>query len=384
MTRHRTLNDADIAKLPTRKDRYTVADPELRGLYIRVTPRGTRTFITGTRDPHGKQVWSTLGSFPVMGIDLAREKAKAALLRLRRQGNATFAEIADEYIKRKVEPKGVRTQAEIERCLRKYILPHWGHREFTSIKRRDIATLLDCIQDAHGARMADINLTIIRAIANHYATRSDNYISPVVKGMKRDTALPRDRILDDDEIRLLWNTAEGTYGDICKLALLTGQRRDMLACMKWDDIVDGVWQMPDMGKGAKGHGGDLALPKLALDIIEARPRLVSNPFVFPGRGNLEFRAFAACKARLDKKLKIEPWRLHDLRRTARSLMPRAGIQPHIAERVLGHIQPGVAGTYDRHSYDQEKGHALAALAGLIERIIDPQQNVVPLRKRRKA
>ena len=77
---------------------------------------------------------------------------------------------------------------------------------------------------------------------------------------------------------------------------------------------------------------------------------------------------------------MEPWTLHDLRRTARSLMSRAGVQPHIAERVLGHVQPGVAGIYDRHSYRDEKADALQRLAGLIDGIIDRRENVVRLRK----
>jgi integrase len=71
-----------------------------------------------------------------------------------------------------------------------------------------------------------------------------------------------------------------------------------------------------------------------------------------------------------------PWVLHDLRRSARSLMSRAGVRPDIAERVLGHAMKEVEGTYDRHQYRDEKGHALKALAGLIESIINPADNVV--------
>jgi hypothetical protein len=73
------------------------------------------------------------------------------------------------------------------------------------------------------------------------------------------------------------------------------------------------------------------------------------------------------------------WVLHDLRRTARSLMSRAGVLPHVSERVLGHAIPGVEGVYDRHSYDTEKAHALLQLAALVETIINPPSgNVVPM------
>ncbi len=82
---------------------------------------------------------------------------------------------------------------------------------------------------------------------------------------------------------------------------------------------------------------------------------------------------------MDKEAQIAPWVLHDLRRTARSLMARAGVRSDVAERVLGHVLPGVEGIYDRHSYREEKADALAKLAGLIALILDPPaENVVPI------
>jgi integrase len=86
----------------------------------------------------------------------------------------------------------------------------------------------------------------------------------------------------------------------------------------------------------------------------------------------------------DPKAKLAHWTFHDLRRTARSLMSRAGVRPDIAERVLGHAIPGVEGVYDRHSYDDEKEQALEALALLVERIVtQPGANVVPMQPRIK-
>jgi integrase len=110
---------------------------------------------------------------------------------------------------------------------------------------------------------------------------------------------------------------------------------------------------------------------------------VGNPYVFSGRGNAAFNSFADRKAALDRAMpaSTDHWQLHDLRRTARSLLSRAGVQPHIAERVLGHKIKGVEGTYDRHLYADEKAEALRALATLVERIVDPPSadNVVALR-----
>jgi integrase len=149
--------------------------------------------------------------------------------------------------------------------------------------------------------------------------------------------------------------------------------------MRWADLDGDVWHMP-IEERAKGVGGDLKLPTPALDIIHAQPRLPSNPYVFAGRGTGPINGFSKNKAHFDKSGGVEGWVLHDLRRTARSLMSRAGVSSEHAERVLGHVIPGVEGVYDRHVYFDEKAHALAKLAALIERIIHPLEGdvVVPL------
>ena len=104
-----------------------------------------------------------------------------------------------------------------------------------------------------------------------------------------------------------------------------------------------------------------------------------------GRGDGPFRGFSQAKARFDAKLPgVAPWVIHDLRRTARSLMSRAGVSSEHAERVMGHAIVGVEGVYDRHSYRDEKADALGRLATLIDGIVSPRENVVPIvDKRRK-
>jgi integrase len=167
--------------------------------------------------------------------------------------------------------------------------------------------------------------------------------------------------------------------------LLTGQRRDKVATMQWGHIVEGEWRIPSEHR-EKGNAGNLLLPQMALDIITMQPRIAENPYVFAvGVGKGHFNSHSQRKEELDKKVAevlpdMPEWVLHDLRRTARSLLSRAGVQPHIAERVLGHAIPGVAGVYDRHSYDHEKADALNRLAALIDTIVHPpEDNVVALR-----
>jgi integrase len=232
--------------------------------------------------------------------------------------------------------------------------------------------LLDRIEDSHGPRIADLVLAYIRSIT-WYAARTEDYVSPVVRGMRRHGQHKRNRILSDDELRLIWAQAEadpGPFGAIVRLALLTAQRREKIAGMRWADLtMDGVWHVPTEHR-QKGVGGALPLPPMALEIIKSRPIVAGNEFVFAGRGGSHFSGYSKCKAAFERALTAMPqWQLHDLRRTARSLMSRAGVPSEHAERVLGHTIPGVEGVYDRHRYEAEKGRALAALAELIAGIL---------------
>jgi integrase len=149
--------------------------------------------------------------------------------------------------------------------------------------------------------------------------------------------------------------------------------------VRWSDIAaDGTWTIRTE-KREKGNAGILKLPQMALDIIRAQPRLARNPYVFAGNDGAARSFWHDHKRTLDKRGGVESWRLHDCRRTARSLMSRAGVQSEHAERVLGHAIGGVEGIYDRHAYTEEKADVLRRLAALIERIINPPgDNVVAL------
>jgi integrase len=395
MSRRRTLSDAGVAGLRPRAARYAVPDPELRGHYVRITPVGGKTFVTVTRGPDGKQVWTNVGPADVLPIDKAREKAREVLSRVRagltpvetpQTKPDTLGAVAANYMKRHVAGNGLRSRNEIQRCLDKYVLPALAERDFVSIRRSDIAKLLDHLQDTHGARQADAVLTILRSLGNWFAGRHDDYVPPFARGMGRcdPKASKRARILDDDEMRAVWAATEENdrFGAIIRLALLTAQRREKLATMRWSDVsLDGAWTVPAEHR-EKGTGGALVLPPLAFELIKRQPRLGDNPFVFAGRGNGPFSGFSKAKRGLDEKLPpMPPWVLHDLRRTARSLMARAGVRPDIAERVMGHAIAGVEGIYDRHGYREEKGDALRRLAGLVESIVTPTaENVVQLRE----
>ena len=392
MPRRKTLTDSMVTALAPRPKPYAVPDPELAGLYVRVQPTGTKKFVAVTRSPSGKQKWITLGAANVYSIAEAREKAREAIKATRegksQAGPEAFETVANDWLKRHAEAKKLIRSASFRRCINLHLIPAWQGRNFASIRRGDVAKLLDSIEDKSGPVAADYTLAIARMIFNWYATRHDDYASPIVKGMNRTNPKERarDRTLNDDELGQVWRVAEsnGMFGAFIRLALLTGQRREKLLAMRWEDIKDGEWCIPS-AKREKGTAGCLALPKAALDIINAQPRLESNPYVFPGRGGGYMQGMGKRKAEFDAKLTgVAPYVTHDLRRTARTLMSRAGIRPDIAERVLGHVRGGVEGIYDLHQYRDEKAHALNALAGLIETIISPNDSVVPIRRKLKA
>ena len=378
----KTLSDKGVAALKPRAARYAYPDPELRGHYVRVQPNGKKSFVAVTVDREsGKQVWHTIGAADVISIDDARKRARKALERVRdglppvETKGETFAAVAANWRARHVDAKGLRSSKEIVRMLDRHILPAWRHREFVGIKRSDVAALLDKVEDEHGARAADYVLNVVRSIANWFATRHDDYNPPIVRGMRRQlpSEQARERILSDDEIRVIWKAAEngGTFGDIVRLCLLTAQRRTKVVSMRLSDIDDwGEWTIPREPR-EKDTAGFLILPEPALRIISERPVIADNPYVFAGRGTGFYNAFSAGKARFDKRLPpdLPEWVLHDLRRTARSLMSRAGVRPDIAERVMGHAIPGVEGVYDRHSYREEKADALQKLSDLIQTIV---------------
>jgi integrase len=379
MTRRKRLTDDGVANLKPGASRYAHPDPEMHGHYVRVTPTGSKSYVVVALDPNGKQIWHTIGTTSELRIDAAREKARDAIAAIKsggdRGGPQSFAKVSSNWFARHVEANALRSTKEIRYYLDRWLLPAWAGRDFESIKRGDVAKLLDHVEDGSGPVAATKCLSVISRICQWHATRNDNYVSPIVRGMERSSIKDRarTRILSNDELRAVWKQAEanGTFGAMVRLLLLTGQRKEKVISMRWSDLSNGVWTIP-AEKREKGNAGELKLSRAALDIIEAQPRYPDNPYVLvaPSRTDVHYSGNARAKETFDARLPAMPhWQLHDLRRTARSLMSRAGVRPDIAERVLGHAIRGVEGVYDRHDYSEQKAHALAALASLIQTIV---------------
>jgi integrase len=389
------------AKPPEGKDRIIYWDDRRPGFGLMVTRTGKRSFLFQYRNNKGQSRRATLigtTRLPdahkwadILQGEVARGSdpvAKKKNERIEQSKKGTFKTIAEEYIKR--ESAKVRSMDQRRAILNRLVYPAIGGKQMDQIRRRDIVALLDKIEDEHGAPMADSALMVIRRICNWHAAREDQFCSPIVRGMGRSnpTERARTRILTDDEIRTLWQTAETIEGPprlvmfskLLQFILLTAVRRNEGARMDRRERSGDDWLIPGSRVKAKR---DFLVPlsKAAAELLDGLPVIGINEAgpVFTCDGKRPLAAFDQCKKALDKRCGFSDWTIHDLRRTARSLMSRAGVDADVAERCLGHVISGVRGIYDRHAYYDEKKRAFEMLAAQIDRILNPQDNVISMR-----
>lgn len=210
-----------------------------------------------------------------------------------------------------------------------------------------------------------------------HATRSDDFRSPIVRGMARAEEAARTRILADAELRAVWGVADagkGPFDRLVQFLLLTAARRTEAAAMTWSEIDGADWALPVSRNKTKV---ELVRPLsvAAQDVLARVPRLVGCDFVFSTDGRSAINGFSHFKRRFDAQCGVTGWTLHDLRRTARSLMSRAGVNADDAERCLGHVIGGVRAVCDRYEFHAEKLRAYEKLAMEIERVIDPPRDL---------
>lgn len=382
-----------------------------RGLVLRVRPpppgsadssaSGAASFYcyyhTG-KGPKRRLVKVRLGNRDVTRLADASEAAEQIMRRVeagsdpvaekRAASASTVDALLDEHLKRHVRPN-LRSADEVERVFRVYVRPAIGSKSIYELHRRDVVEMLDKIEDQHGPVMSDRVLAHLRKCFNWHAARDDQFNTPVVKGMARTSPAERarKRMLDDEELRDLWRALGDADVPSCfpayvRTLLLTAQRRTEVARMAWDDIVGNVWTISADGHktGDRVGAKHVPLTPAVVQLLGQR----SNGFVFSSKGGSEaFSGFSKAKRALDAQLAtlrkadgrraMPHWTLHDLRRTARSLMSRAGVTADTAERTIGHVIGGVRGVYDRHSFLDEKRDALSRLADLVERITNQRE-----------
>jgi integrase/rubredoxin len=365
-----------------------------RGFGVRVTAAGVRSFVMNYSVARRERRY-TIGQWPDWSVLRAVKVARDLRQRIdlgedpldgRRKQDAaaatTLNAIAEDYLTRECgmtrdadgnatfEGGNIRSGDQRLAAFERLVYPELGAKQIGDVKRSDIAALLDKIEDERGPRMAHVTLAYLSKLFNWHASRTDDFRSPIVRGMGRvkPKERERDRTLTDDELRAVWQAAKGSTGPferMVRFILLTGARRTEAAAMAWKEL-NGEWTLPAARNKTKV---DLVRP-LSAEARAVLPAKVDGcPFVFTTDGANPISGFAKFKLAFDKVCGVTDWTLHDLRRTARSLMSRAGVPADHAEQCLGHVMPGVRGVYDRYEYLEEKRDAFNSLAALINSIV---------------
>jgi integrase len=390
-----------------------IADTEVKGFVVRRLASGTTTYGYRFRNRAGEQRWLPLGLHGQITPDQARVLAKkragevadardpaAERASKRAATTNTLDAVLDTFLDRHVRKNNLSSAAEVERALRVYVRPALGKRSIYDLRRSDIVNLLDMVEDKHGPVQADRVLAYLRKAFNWQATRDDRFTPPIVKGMARTKPKERarTRTLDDQEIvdvvaALSEARVPACYRPFVQTLLLTAQRLREVSRMRWEEVDSKAWVIP-----ARRYktGIEHAVPLTESVKGLLGPRRKSGYVFSSDGGERSFSGFSKSKAALDAAIAVlrkrsgrspmPAWSHHDLRRSARSLMSRAGVSSDHAERVLGHVIPGVRGVYDKWHFFPEKTEAIERLAALVERILHPTDAVVkfPKRPRRKA
>jgi integrase len=399
------------------------------GFGVRVTSAGTKSFVLFHR-ANGRKHLETLGRWDenaqggtltvrdaivecdkrakliAKGTDKAGKDVDPRPARTKRleegdrPASETVAGLIDKFVERYVKKEAkLRSADQIEGALNRLVKPKIGKVGIYELRRSHVANMLDEIADECGPVMADRTLAYIRKAFNWWTTKDDDFKSPIVKGMAKTDPKKRrrKRILADDEIRDLWAGLDeiadpACYAPFVKSLLLCATRRNESSKMHSAELDGDLWTIPKSRyKTDLDHVIPLSASARAL--IGEKPVGVNKNswFIFSTTdGAKPFSGFSKAKRELDKAIAIirekagktpmENWSLHDLRRTARTLMSRAGVITDHAERALGHVMDDMRETYDRYDYLTEKRSAFEALAVTVGGILDPQSNIVPMRR----
>jgi integrase len=382
-----------------------VFDTACPGLGVRLTKSGTRTFIAQWTDPATKRkVREPLGVWGALTIDQAREAARVRLgdvakginpkaVRVQARVEAereraelalTFDALVTDWATYHLVKRRPRYAAEAERALR-HAFADLMKRPAARITRSDARAVLDKLVTAGKATMAAQTLAYGRA-AFRWAEKRGVVAGNPFQGLPiATTTQSRDRVLTDSELAEVWAAAGAMaypFGPMIRTAILTLQRREEVAGMRWSEISDdgALWIIPaERMKNGKPHA--VRLSSAARDVLAKVPKVKGQDLIFTTTGNTPVSGFSRAKLALDrivmearaerakkagtKAPKLAPWRLHDLRRTGVSKLAALGIDSIVADKLLAHKAGrlyGVAAVYQRHDFAQEQAHALDAWA----------------------
>jgi integrase len=397
-----SLTDTHIRKLRLLEtERIDLGDGKVPGLMLRATGKGTRTWSLlfrvkgeGGKSPNGrlrpgKQRRMTLGRYPYLSLSEARRKALVVLAEAEAGHNPitipantdtlTIISLVERFTTEGTQ--GLRRAHAIRRTLEVHVIPRWGERSAAEITAEDARMILrEVIQPDKNTRRggpgaaADVRKCVSRMFnwARQEGLLDHNPFDRVKSPVR---VLPRERILNREELLAVWNAAGAIsypFGPIHQLLILTGQRLREIAHARWTwiDEQDKTLQIPgSFYKNGRPH--IVPLTPAAWAIIEKLPRWAGGDHLFStDGGQTPVCGFSNAKERLDKVTAaelektgldpdaMEPWVVHDLRRTVRSGLSRLGVDIVTAELVIGHKLKGVVGVYDRYERLMERRAAL--------------------------
>ena len=261
----------------------------------------------------------------------------------------------------------------VARSFRIHVKPVLGSKPLPKITRSDVVAVFDRMPDCQVANRRNV-FAVLRRMFRWAVSRGDIDRSPM-EGMETPPAVKaRDRWLSDQELARIWEHAPKThhcFGPIVRLLIVTGQRREEVSSLSWEELeqFERMWTLP--GDRAKnGEPNRIPLNELAVAVLDA----VAGKSTWPRRGKVfsastggGFTGYHKGKEKLDRMVAedggdpIAPWRLHDLRRTLATGFQRLGVRFEVTEAVLNHVggsRAGVAGIYQRHDWKAEKREAL--------------------------
>jgi integrase len=393
--------------LPPGASEKTYFDDVLPGFGVRLRAAGSARYVV-QYDVGSATRRMTLGAVTALGLGEAREKAKdilaavrlgqdpaSAKIEARAKVAQTFGSLLPGYLAHQRTRLKPRSFEEVERHLANH-LKSLHPRAIDAIDRRAIAIKLGEIAESRGPTAANRVRSSLSAYFAWLIREGILDANPVLNTNKQTEAGARERVLADHELAAIWRAlGDDHYGTIVKLLALTATRRDEIASVRWSevDLDEAVIRLPaSRTKNKRPH--DIPLAPLALDLLKAQPHRqqadgTPRDFIF-GLGQGGYADWNKSKLALDQRTaeagdRLKPWVLHDLRRTASTVMhDQLGVAPHIVEAVLNHVghRSGVAGVYNRAPYAHETRRALERWSEHIEALIGGRKlvKVVKLRK----
>ncbi len=372
----RALSDLTVkrAKPPT-NGQVDIFDAGYPGFALRVSYGGGKSWVYFYRIG-GRLRRRSLGTYPAVTLAEARQlwrdaKHQVSLGRdpgWQRASDLNFESVAREWLKRDQADK--RSLKEVTRIVEKELIPKWGQRSIRDIRRHDILVLSDRIADRGATTMARRVVAYVHRLFRWAKSRDLIESNPATDLPKPGREVARDRVLNDAELAAVWKAAVEIgwpYGPAAQLLILTGARRAEIAELKWSEIHGNTIKLSGARtKNAEPH--DMPLSEQALDVLSRMPRIAGSEYVF-GKP-LRSGAWSNAKIKFSAA-KIQPWRIHDLRRTVSTGMNELGTEPHIVEAVLGHTVKGVAGVYNRAKYEAAKRAALKAWGAHVMALVQP-------------